>query len=535
MIGETFRADSRVNFSRGVVRLKEASRHAVEMSRSRFFFALGLVGVVLLSAIPVQTGNASRAISWSYFASTCAGSSWTTYLGSVGRDSSAVGEVSIAPTTAASIQPIWNYSTGRPVPAEPILTRSAAYVGSWNGYEYAFNVSTGKLLWKTNLGTDPKSNGSMGITSGATLLGSTLYLGGGDSNFYALNATSGKVVWKVGWENGSAGYYNWASPLIVDGFAYLGVSSLDDAAVRGALLQVSLATHKLVHTFYTSAPNTVGATVWTSPSFDAKLNAVFITTGNPVANSTSNGESILELNASSLHLLSKWSIPLNQTSPDGDMASTPMIYRTASGLRLVAASDKNGLTYAWNESKLSRGPVWSFRVAPPSTVTLNGNLGPTAFGGNRVFVATEATNLSGHPYNGSVQALDAGTGKLAWADPVTAGHVFYAPTYANGVVIFGAGSNFTALNGSNGHTLYTFVARHKAAYWGSAAVAYGRVVVGTSNGIIYAFAVGGCSGAALSIGGQVGESSEWQSVQAPRYPLTAQATGTAFSKLSGRR
>ena len=63
-----------------------------------------------------------------------------------------------------------------------------------------------------------------------------VYVGGGDSYWYALDAYTGAILWKVftGDTSADKGFYNWSSPLIYNGFAYIGIASnCDNPLVTG--------------------------------------------------------------------------------------------------------------------------------------------------------------------------------------------------------------------------------------------------------------------------------------------------------------
>src|SRR5271154_5607689 len=142
--------------------------------------------------------------------------SWTTSL----HDNSRTGASSdtvISTSTAPDLTKLWSYATGGPIASQPAIVNGVAYVGSWDGYEYAFNANTGALLWKTYLGIptgesdcDPQT---AGVSSAATVLNGVVYVGGGDSDWYALNASTGAVLWDVytGDSSASGGHYNWSS------------------------------------------------------------------------------------------------------------------------------------------------------------------------------------------------------------------------------------------------------------------------------------------------------------------------------------
>ena len=391
------------------------------------------------------------------------------------------------------MSPLWNYSTGAIVSASPAIVHGVVYIGSWNGYEYALNATTGQLVWKSFLGTDPYGVRPIGIASSATVQNGLVYVGGGNSSWYALHVSNGSVAWNVTTGNISQGYYNWASPLIAKGYAYIGIASRGDAPlVYAGLLQVSLTSHHLVHFFNTTANGTIGASIWTTPAFDSSTNTVLVTTGNGGPNGSIYGDSVVALNATSLHLTGNWSIPLNQSISDGDFGATPILYKTGPGIRMVLAADKNGILYAWNESRLSSGPVWERRIALPSTNEPLPNLGPASHGPGRLFVGTSRTQLLGVNYSGSVQSLAPQTGALLWERTETSGPVLGAPVYANGIVAVGAGNTFQILNATSGHLLYAFHTG-KGTFEGPAAVSHGEIVIGATNGLVYAFGVASCT------------------------------------------
>ena len=179
---------------------------------------------------------------------------WPTSLHDNLRDGASADTVT-PESTAPDLTKLWSYKTGGPIASQPAIVNGVAYFGSWDGYEYAFNATTGAVLWKTSLGIttgnsdcDPQS---AGVSSAATVLNGVVYVGGGDDYWYALNASTGAVEWRVytGDSSASGGNYNWSSPLIVNGYAYIGVASLGDCPlVQGQLIQVNLSTGAVVNT-----------------------------------------------------------------------------------------------------------------------------------------------------------------------------------------------------------------------------------------------------------------------------------------------
>jgi outer membrane protein assembly factor BamB len=427
---------------------------------------------------------------------TCVGSDWPTYLDNNARDAATAGTGPLTVNSAPNLVQLWNLTTGGPVYANPTIDHGVVYVGSWSGREYALNAKTGKVIWNVSLGTSTSNGLTKGVTSSATINDSVIYVGGGNSFFYALKASNGHTIWKVNTGNTSDGYYNWASPLLADGFVYIGIAG-ENLAVPGGLLQVSLSTHQKT-AFFNTTNGSKGAGVWTSPSYNPASNLVFVTTADPAPPNSTWGESILALNATTLTRSGNWTIPPSEQSPDGDFGGTPLLFTTASHQSYVVASGKNGITYAWNQSNLDAGPIWSYRTAAPSLLTGSPNLGLVSYSGGKIFVGTATTNLSGTAFNGSVQALNATTGAVLWTHGFP-GAVLDAPVFVNGLVLAGdtgsatAGSSFYVLNAANGHTLFQFHVKGTDKYWGTPAVSHGEIVVGSYRGIVYAFGLKSCS------------------------------------------
>src|SRR5258706_3824935 len=207
---------------------------------------------------------------------------WPTYLHDAARRGAS--NVSIPSTAnAGQLGPLWTYATGGAIAAQAAIVGGTIYVGSWDGYEYALDGATGAVKWKTFLGqTYPNSSCSpnyTGITSSAAVQNGVVFVGGGDSYWYALDAATGNVLWKVytGDNSATGGHYNWSSPLLYNGYAYIGIASFGDCPlVQGQLLQVNLSTQQVVNTLNLVPNGRVGGGIWTSPAVDAAANIIYL-------------------------------------------------------------------------------------------------------------------------------------------------------------------------------------------------------------------------------------------------------------------
>jgi polyvinyl alcohol dehydrogenase (cytochrome) len=313
----------------------------------------------------------------------------------------------------------WAFKTGGPIAASPTVVGGTVYVGSWDGYEYALNATTGALIWKTFLGqtTAPCYPQLAGVTSSADVENGVVYVGGGDSNWYALDATSGTVLWKVFIGDNTKGWYNWASPLIYNGYAYIGTASVGDCPlIPGQLLQVDLNTHLIVHTFNFVPQGQYGGGIWTSPSLDTSTNTIFVTTGTRNQLSQTLSEAIVALDASTLAVKSSWAVPTSQETVDSDFGNTPILFNDAQNNALVGAINKNGYAYAFNRNNLVAGPVWTKTVALSGTCPQCGDASVSsgAFGNGTLFLAGGSTTINGKGYRGVVRALNPANGNFLW-------------------------------------------------------------------------------------------------------------------------
>jgi outer membrane protein assembly factor BamB/regulation of enolase protein 1 (concanavalin A-like superfamily) len=413
------------------------------------------------------------------------------------HDSSRTGastDTVIPPAQAPSLTKLWSYATGGTIASQPAIVNGVAYVGSWDGYEYALNASTGALIWKTNLGiTTGNSNCNppkAGVSSAATVLNGVVYIGGGDSYWYALDASTGAVLWKVytGDNSASAGHYNWSSPLIVNGYAYIGVSSLGDCPlVQGQLIQVNLSTHAIVNTLNLVPNGSAGGGIWTSPAYDPALNEIFAVTGTETSSAETYAQALVGIDASALTVKDYFHLPEGQAVPDSDWTTSTGLFTGSNGVPMLETTNKNGYTYAFNRTNLAAGPLWRDQIALGNDCAVCGysTVSSAAIANGVVYQAGGVTTINGTGYGGSVQALNATTGAVIWQH-AEAGPVIGAVTYMNGMVIAGAGSGVELLDASNGRRLYSY---DTVAGWiyAAPAVANGVIITGNTAGVIYAF------------------------------------------------
>jgi outer membrane protein assembly factor BamB len=474
------------------------------------FIASGLAVLVLLSgsSTGVWAGSTKTLVS-SGPANTppvsdtsISGGAWPTYLGNPERTSSSLLPTTLTRADSKNFTTLWSYKApllssngSNLISSSTTLEGNVAYFGSWNGFETALNASTGAYLWGAFLGVDDLNGvcadqdfGPQGVASTATVLNGTVYVGGGSGYWYALNATTGSVEWKVLVGNIADGYYNWASPLIYDGFAYVGVASMcDTPLVPGGILQVNLTSHTIQNFLNTTPPGVVGASVWGSPSVDEQTNTVYFATGSNWTGLESTppepwADSIIAVNATNVtKVVSNWTIPADQQIVDGDFGSTPTLFQSSSGAELVGALDKNDYYYVWNASNLAAGPLWRDQVA----LQYSGySVGSAAYGQGLIFVASVGADYRGLSSPGAAWGLNATTGSVVWEQPLPGQSYGSAPAYVNGLVVVTGGDQLLVLNASSGAVLQAFSCSTE--FLAPPAIAYDKIYEGCANGEEYA-------------------------------------------------
>ncbi len=391
-------------------------------------------------------------------------------------------------------------ATGGPIATSVSIVGTTAYVGAWDGDEYAISITSGRIIWKRFLGTDSDSGcapSELGVTSSATIVGDTLYVGGGGAYWYALSRTTGRILWKV--YTGAVGlagaHYNWSSPLIYGGYAYIGVASnCDDPLVQGHLMKVAISgPHRgQVVANHNFVPNgEIGGGVWTSPTLDTGTDTIFVSTGTLNDHTQTQSQAIVALNARTLRTRSVWQLPFEAAVADSDWGTTPTLTTDSAGAKLVSVANKNGILYTFRRNDIAKGPIWQRRVAIGGSCPQCGE-GTISSG---VFANGVLYYAGGFNYNaktglgsgGSISALNPGTGKVIWTRQ-TEQPIMGSPAYVNGMIAEAEGSTFEVLNARNGALLYSAVL--PAPVDSAVSVARSQFFLGALNGHMYSFGLG---------------------------------------------
>ncbi len=428
---------------------------------------------------------------------------WPTYLHDAARTSVSA-DTTLTPANVPFLQKKFTAVTGGIIAGEPAIVNGVAYIGSWDGYEYAMNANTGAVIWKTFLGTiidPPCVPPKQGITSSATVLNGVVYVGGandsnGEEQWYALSAATGAIMWSVPTGLGpvAGAYYNWSSPLIVtdpaDGqlYAYIGTASVCDAPlVQGQLLKVSLATHQVVGITPMVPTGQVGGGIWTSPTYDVATNKIFVSTGTLNLYSQTLSQALVAINATTMAVVDHWQLPFEAAVSDSDWGTTPTLTTDAAGDQLLSLANKNGILYTLNRNNLAAGPIWQSPVAYGGDCPTcgDGSIASGTFANGVLYYAGGSnSDASGGGHGGSVTAFNPGTGAVIWKHE-TNSPILGSIIYDNGLIFDGQGAVIEALSATTGASLWTY--NLGAGTYGAPAVANGMLYLGALNGSFYGF------------------------------------------------
>jgi outer membrane protein assembly factor BamB len=304
-----------------------------------------------LAALLVVCGVVLAACDWPQFRSNAshAGSNFETTLNT--------GNV-------ASLTTKWTATTGNVVNSSPAVANGVVYIGSGDNKLYAFDATTGATLWTATTGDVVRS--SPAVANGI------VYVGGGDGKLYAFdaagttNCSGTPKTCSPLWTSVTLGYSLFSSPVVANGFAYIGSPGPNIDLTNGELYAFdALGTTNCSGTPKTCSPlwanGTGGYPVFSSPAvangivyvgsddnklwaFNASTGATVwtATTSNPVDASpaVANGVVYVGSDDNTLYALNATTGATLWTASTGGAVSVPSSSpAVANGMVYVGSSD----------------------------------------------------------------------------------------------------------------------------------------------------------------------------------------------------
>jgi polyvinyl alcohol dehydrogenase (cytochrome) len=308
----------------------------------------------------------------------------------------------------------WMYKATEGVRTAPVMSADGktVYISDLHAYVHALNAETGTQLWEDHMEESPDAS----IAGTPKLDGDRLYVpvsGGEESvaaaspkfacckmrgSLAALDAKTGKWLWRT---------YTIPEPAKMTGKTSTGVE--------------------------TWGPS--GASLWTSPTVDAKLHAIYFGTGvNYSQPGTKTSDALMALDANSGRIL--WSQQLitgdvfnfgcttdqkpncpQSPGMDQDVGSPPMLKEIGGGKRVLVVGSKSGMVFGLDPDQQGK-ELWKTMVAA------GGPEGGVIWGGStdakNAYFAISDWNPAKADAGGGVVALDLASGKKVWTTPAPA-------------------------------------------------------------------------------------------------------------------
>jgi outer membrane protein assembly factor BamB len=403
-----------------------------------------------------------------------------------------------AASEVANLRAAWTpleleqYVYTQAVAAEGIVVYTTAFTGR----VIAVDEATGMERWRREdltalVSTACEGPKQTGYWAAAAVVAGVVYAASPDGNAYALRASDGSTIWSARIADPTPaghGEFVQSSPAVSTalGRLYLGVaSSAHCDEVAGRIVAVDLATGAVQSKALVGAGQQ-GGTIWSSIAIAEEENRLYATTGNRIgpASAEPYAQAFLALDPRTLEVVDSWQNPT--TLENADFGSSPALV-DAPGLKLVAATSKDGNLYVLRRDRLSAGPLWKFPIAVVDPDKPGEGGDPTAGWGSistpavsrgKLYAAGGRTAISGgHP--GSVVAFDPATGNVPLWTHFTPGYVI-APVAAAGEILAvessapdGTASWLEILDAADGKLLRSFDG--KIATYAGPSIAHGLI------------------------------------------------------------
>ena len=256
----------------------------------------------------------------------------------------------------------------------PIVVRGTMYFTT-DTISYAIEASTCAEKWK-----QPRHNAkpsALLVNRGFAYMDGRLFRGTSDSHILAMDTTDGRVLWDRVLDVQAPGVSVPMAPVAANGLVYVGNAGGDQVGVTGHVFALDARDGHVVWKFDV-VPDTgaahdtwtnkrlpiTGGAFWTSFTFDAAKNVLYVPAGNPapdfdVALRTGDNlytNSVIALDGASGRMLGYDQL-VKRDLHDWDVDSPPTLVTTRAGRSIVASANKDGQLAVLDRSRINRGRV----------------------------------------------------------------------------------------------------------------------------------------------------------------------------------
>lgn len=272
----------------------------------------------------------------------------------------------IKPVCTYKLPEVSSFQTG------PIVVGGIMYFTT-DTISYAINASTCAEKWK-----QPRHNAkpsALLVNRGFAYMDGRLFRGTSDSHVLAMDITDGHVLWDHLLSVKVPGMSIPMAPVAANGMVYVGNAGGDQVGVTGHVFALDARDGHVVWQFDVvpdsgSARETwtnkrlpvTGGAFWTSFTFDAPNNVLYVPAGNPAPDFETElrtgdnlyTNSVIALDGKTGKMLGYDQLVKRDTH-DWDVDSPPTLATTRSGRPIVASANKDGQLAVLDRSQITRG------------------------------------------------------------------------------------------------------------------------------------------------------------------------------------
>jgi polyvinyl alcohol dehydrogenase (cytochrome) len=300
------------------------------------------------------------------------------------------------------------------------------YAANLTGQVYSLDAESGCIQWTFDAGAPVRSPITLGSADGAGKR-VAIYFGDQAAHAYSVDASTGKLLWEVATSDHPAAMITGGAQLH-DGVVYVPVSSYEEvlAAIptyeccsfRGSVVALDAVSGKTIwktDTIAEAAQPTEksktgtqlrgpsGAAVWSSPTFDEKLNVLYISTGDNYSTpSSKTSDAVLALDAKTGKVLWVKQVTSDDVFNEGplisgrdfDFGQPPILVGLANGRRALVLGQKSGIASALDPDR--EGEIlWQTRLGKGGA--LGGIEWGSAADGQNMYAAVSDQTVTGIP------------------------------------------------------------------------------------------------------------------------------------------
>jgi polyvinyl alcohol dehydrogenase (cytochrome) len=298
----------------------------------------------------------------------------------------------------------FGYPTGVSAFGQPAVASGRVFVGTDIGYVYSLDAKSGCVYWSYEAKGNVRGAPSVGPVKDRGATKYALFFGDAHANVYAVDAQTGEQLWMRKVDDHFVARIT-ASPKLYEGYLYVPVSSSEEFAAanldypcctsRGSVVKLDANTGEQIWKRYVVAETPkptrknskgvqqyapAGASVWNSPTIDAKRHAIYFGTGDSETEpAAKTSDSVMAVDMKTGKVLWYYQAQANDAflggcfgpektdncpsvnGPDLDIGNSPVLHTLPGGKSIVVAGTKDGKLFALDPDKKG-AVVWDTHV-----------------------------------------------------------------------------------------------------------------------------------------------------------------------------